>query len=62
VECPTQRQPNVGVAVPAEIDDGSFECEQVERALEAHRCRARVHDEIETIRRVVRQGEVDAEG
>ena len=61
MERSSQRQPNLGVAVPAEIDDGAFGGEQVERALETLGGRARVHDQVEIAGGIVRQREVDVE-
>src|SRR5712691_13485282 len=35
VERPTKGEPNLGVAIPAEVDDGALDGEQVEGALKA---------------------------
>ena len=61
VERAPERQPNLGVAVPAEVDDRAFGGEQVERPLEPGGRRARVHDQVATVGCVGRQREVDAE-
>ena len=56
-----ERQPNVGVAVPAEVDDRALGAEQVERALEPRGRRAGVHDQVAIARGLGRRREVDAE-
>ena len=59
---PAEREPHLGVAVPAEVDDGCLRCEQFERALQACRRRARVHGEVAAAVGLLREGEVDPEG
>src|SRR5690348_498272 len=61
VECRSEREPNVGVAVPAELDDGAFGGEQLERALETGGGRARMHDEITAAVGFLRRRELDVE-
>ena len=61
VEGAAQRQPDLDVAVPAEVDDRALGREQVERPLEPGGRRAGVHDEVATVGGVGRQREVDAE-
>src|SRR6185503_5469970 len=61
VECAPERQPNLGVAVPAEVDDRALRAEQVERALESRGRRAGVHDQVTIACGLVRRREVDAE-
>ncbi len=61
VERAAERQPHLGVAVPAEVDDGALGREQVERPLEPGGRRAGVHDQVATVGGVGRQREVDAE-
>ena len=61
VERAAEREPHLGVAVPAEVDDRALGREQVERALQPGRRRAGVHDQVATVGGVRRQREVDAE-
>ena len=61
VERPAQRELHLGVAVPAEIDDGALGREQVERPLQPGRRRAGVHDQVAAVGGVGGQREVDAE-
>ena len=51
VERAAERERDLGVAVPAEVDHRALGREQVERALQAGRRRARVHDEVAARRR-----------
>ena len=61
MERAAQREPHLGVAVPAEVEHRALGREQVERALEPGRRRARVHDQVAAAGGVVRQREADAE-
>ena len=61
VERASEREPDLGVAVPAEVDDRALGREQLERALEPSGRRAGVHDEVATAGGVGGQREVDAE-
>ena len=61
VERAAERERDLGVAVPAEVEDRAFGREQVERALQAGRRRARVHDEVAVAGGVLRAREADAE-
>ena len=61
MERAAQRQPDLAVAVPAEVDDRALGREQVERSLEPGGRRAGVHDQVATVGGVGRQREVDAE-
>ena len=58
---PPSESLDLGVAVPAEVDDRALGREQVERALEPGGRRAGVHDQVATVGGVGRQREVDAE-
>lgn len=49
MERPTQREPDLRVAVPAEVDGGALGREQVERPLEAGGRRAGVHDQVAAV-------------
>src|SRR6478736_4068951 len=62
VERPAQRQRDLRVAVPAEVDHGALGSEQVERELEAGGRRAGVDDHVASVGGVGRGREVDAEG
>ena len=57
-----QREPDLRVAVPAEVEDGALGREQVERPLEPGGRRAGVHDQVAAVGGVGREREVDAEG
>ena len=61
MERAAERQPDLGVAVPAEVDHGALGREQVERALQPGRRRAGVDDQVAAAGGVGRQREVDAE-
>ena len=61
VERAAERQPDLRVAVPAEVDDRALRREQVERALQPGGRRAGVDDQIATVGGVGRQREVDTE-
>ena len=61
VERAAEREPHLGVAVPAEVEHRALGREEVERALEPGRRRARVHDQVASTRRLFRPGEADAE-
>ena len=62
MERPAQRERDLRVAVPAEVDDGALGGQQVERELEAGGRRAGVDDQVAAVGGVGRQREVDAEG
>ena len=61
VERPAQREPDLRVAVPAEVDHGALGREQVERPLQPGGRRAGVDDQVAAVGGVGRQREVDAE-
>ena len=61
VERAAEREPHLGVAVPAELEHRALGREQVQRALEPGRRRARVHDQVAAAGGVVRLREADAE-
>ncbi len=61
MERAAQRQPHLGVAVPAEVEDGALGREQLERLLEPGRRGAGVHDQVAAVGRVGRQREADAQ-
>ena len=61
VEGAAQRERDLGVAVPAEVDDRALGREQIERLLEPGGRRAGVHDQVAAVGGVGRQREVDAE-
>src|SRR4051794_18681537 len=61
VECAAERQAHLGVAVPAELEHGALGREQVERALEPRRRRARMHDQVASALGVLRPREARAE-
>ena len=62
MERAAQRQPHLGVAVPAELEHRALRREQVERELEPGGRRARVHDQVAPAGRVLRPREAGAEG
>ena len=61
MERPAQREPDLRVAIPAEVDDGALGREQVERQLEAGGRRTGVDDQVAAVGGAGRQREVDAE-
>jgi hypothetical protein len=56
-----QRQSHLGVAVPAEVEHHSLGREQVQRALQPVRCRARMNDQVASAEGGVRLREARAE-
>ena len=62
VERPAQREADLRVAVPAEVDDGALGREQVERQLQPGGRRAGVHDQVAAVGGGGRKREVRAEG
>ena len=61
VEGSAEPEGRLVVAVPAELDDRALRREQVQRLLEAGGGGARVHDQVATARRLLGEGEVDAQ-
>ncbi len=61
MERAAQREPHLGVAVPAELEHRALGREQVERALQAGRRRARVHDQVAAAGRILGTREAGAE-
>ena len=61
VERAAEREPHLGVAVPAEVEHRALGREQVERALQPGRRRARVDDQVAAAGGVVRPREAGAE-
>ena len=61
MERAAEREPHLGVAVPAELEHRALGREQVERALEPGRGRARVHDQVAPAGGVLRAREAGAE-
>ncbi len=62
VKCAPERQRDVAIAVPAEVDDRALAPEEVERLLEPSGRRACVHDEVAPACGIRWQREVDAQG
>jgi hypothetical protein len=61
MECAAQREPHLGVSVPAEVEHRALGREQIERALEPGRRRACVHDQVAPAGGVLRPREAGAE-
>src|SRR6185503_11330235 len=61
MESATERQANLGIAVPAQVDDCALQGEQLQRMLEPGGGRAGVHDEVTAVGGIGGQCEVDAE-